>query len=295
MDFISSIMATVGHLYPLKSGFCRFANSAMFRHLDPPNGPDAIAKVTGRRALVPGGDHVGRAMRFVGDLDPKVSWIVDRAILPGDVALDIGANLGLVSLRMAARTGLKGQVHAFEPQPRLHPYLNQTIAMNPACPITLHPIALGREQAVLTMSVPAHNAGAASLLARPDMLPDPNITQIDVPVHRLDDYADHIGLERINFIKIDVEGFEFQVFSGAQSLLERTRPHVIILEENQIDPATGLSDALRLLQDLGYDLYALPRRLFSVTLHPAAQAQEAHDFVAVSKDAPKDLRARLRL
>lgn len=127
------LIGRASRLYPFYSGAGRFANSALFRSLDTSGGPDAIVQVEGGKALVPAGDHVGRAMRFVGDLDPKVSWVVDRCLRPGYVALDIGANLGLVSLRMAARVGSSGQVHAFEPQPRLISYLEKTQALNPGC------------------------------------------------------------------------------------------------------------------------------------------------------------------
>ena len=293
MSFVSSVAAAIGHLYPLKSGCGRFANNPVFRHLDPPGGPDRIARVPGGRALVPGGDYVGRTMRFVGDLDPKVSWIVDQAISPGDTVLDIGANLGLVSLRMAARAGPEGQVHAFEPQPRLQTYLKKTLAMNPDLPVSLHPVALGAEQTTLNLSVPADNAGAASLL--PGSGPAPGTEQIAVPVHRLDDYAEEIGLNRVDFIKIDVEGCEAQVFEGAAALLKRTEPGVIILEENGLDPRTHSSAAIRILRDMGYDIHALPRRLFRVGLCPVTEAPDAHDFVAVAGSASAELRRRLAI
>jgi FkbM family methyltransferase len=288
-----SIAARIGRFYPFASGAGSFANLKVFRLLDPAEGEDGVVEVTGGRALVPPGDHVGRAMRFVGDLDPKVSWVVDRAVQPGDVALDIGANLGLVSLRMSAQVGPQGIVHAFEPQPRLQRYLRQTLEMNDPCNIKLHPIALGTETATLEMAVPGHNAGAATLNQAQEKSQRPGVEMIAVQVRALSDYAEEIGLTRVDFIKIDVEGFEANVIRGGIDLLRAARPRVIILEENNPDPQTGLSPALESLLALDYDLFSLPKRLLSVRLYPLAARQAAHDYVAVSRSAPEATRRAL--
>lgn len=280
----------LGHLYPLKSGCGLLANSSFFRWIETASDTDAVARVTGGRAVVPAGDYVGRAMRFFGDLDPKVSWVVDAVLQPGDVALDIGANLGLVSLRMAARVGPSGYVHAFDPQPRMQSYFRRTLELNPDLPIRLHPIGLGAEDGTLTLSVPEGNAGSASLRhARPGS------SQIDVPVRRLDEIAESEGIDRVDFIKLDVEGFELYVLQGGAGLIARTRPKVLVLEENDPDPETGLSPALEALQELDYDLFRLPKALWSVRLHSLESRIPCHDYVAVSRDAPVAVRRCLRL
>ncbi len=284
---LAGLAAHLGHLFPLKSGCGPLANSALFRWLDPVGGPDGIARVTGGRAVVPAGDYVGRSMRFVGDLDPKVSWVVDRVLKPGDTALDIGSNLGLVSLRMAARVGTSGHVHAFDPQPRMQAYFRRTLELNPALPITLHPIGLGPESTSLELAIPPNNAGSASLSARFEDRPGTETVQ--VPVEPLDTYADTAGITQARMIKMDVEGFEAQVLQGARAFLGRTRPAVILLEENAPDPDTGLSPALEILQDLGYSLYTLPRALWSVRLAPLSERAPAHDYVAIAPDAGDDL------
>lgn len=290
---IEPLARRMGRLYPLKSGCGPLANAAFFRWLDPAGGPDAEVALVGGKAVVPSGDYVGRAMRYVGDLDPKVSWVIDRVVRPGDVALDIGSNLGLVSLRLAARVGAQGHVHAFDPQPRMQDYFRRTLALNPAAPITLHPIGLGTETATLELAVPGHNAGSASLTRQ--MAARPGVELVKVPVRALDDYAAEIGLTRVDFIKMDVEGFEAQVIAGGRDLLGRTRPRVIVFEENSPDPVTGLSPALQALLDLDYDLFALPKRLFRVAVAPLSAGLPAHDYVAVARDAGAAVRAALKL
>lgn len=98
------------------------------------------------------------------------------------------------------------------------------------------------------------------------------------------DYATEIGLERVDFVKIDVEGFETEVILGAARLFERLQPKVIVLEEHALVTPYKLPPALSALAGLGYDLYALPKRLFRLKLvhldHPGAIT--AHDYVAIS-------------
>ena len=287
------LIRRLGRLYPLKSGCGLLANGALGRWLDPPGGPDAEVALVGGRAVVPAGDYVGRAMRYMGDLDPKVSWVIDRVVRPGDIALDIGCNLGLVSLRLAARVGRNGLVHAFDPQPRMQEYFHRTLALNPGIPIVLHPIGLGTETGTLRLAIPRDNAGSASL--RSEAAEQPGMQLVDVPVRSLNDYADEIGLSKVDFIKMDVEGFEAQVIKGACGLLSRTRPRVILLEENAPDSETGLSPALQALLDMDYALYALPKRLFRVKLAPFAERAPAHDYVAISRESLPALSSPLRL
>ena len=110
-----------------------------------------------------------------------------------------------------------------------------------------------------------------------------------MPVKRLDDVAEMAEIDRVDFIKIDVEGFERNVLQGGAGLIARTRPKVIILEENNPDPETGLSPTLEMVRDMGYDLFQLPRTLWSVRLCSVSSRTFCHDY------APAALRKSLRI
>lgn len=277
------------HRYPFQSGCGRIANSAVLRWLTPVDAPDTTARIAGGRAVVPGGDYVGRAMRFFGDLDPKISHVIDQVTQPGDMALDIGANFGLLSVRLGARVGPRGAVHAFEPQPRVQSYLRKTLALNPDLPITLHPIGLGDEEAMLDMEIPRGNAGAGSMAAAPA----PGADTISVPVRRLDTYAQEIGLVRADVIKMDVEGFEARVLMGADGLLQAHPARAIVTEENIPYPDGLLAPALRRLEELGYDVYGLPKDMLRVRLIPLSARPDSHNFVALHRTCSPSIRAAL--
>ena len=275
-QFAASLM----HLYPLKSGCGTIVNSKLFATLAGTRNVDLWAQVEGGVALVPSLDLVGRSMFFAGDLDPKVSWVVDRYVNAGDVALDIGANLGLVTLRLAKRVGPSGSVHAFEPNPAILRYLEATLQRNSTAPVTLHRTALGATASALSLIVPKANAGAASFISVGRREVD---RHIEVLVARLDDFIDESKISHVDFIKMDVEGFEAEVLKGAGNTLSKIRPRVILLEENSGIDGPELPEALKILLDQGYSLFGLPKRLTSVEMLPLDRVRNtgAHDFVAL--------------
>lgn len=284
-------MAQLCHLYPLKSGCGTLANSKLVKWIENGEAKDEWVNVTGGRALVPTNDYVGRSMKYFGDLDPKVSAMVDKCVAPGDVCLDIGANLGLISLRMSDRAGPSGTVHAFEPQPRMQSYLQRTIGENNIKNIHLHGVALGQERGALQLSIPRGNSGAASLAT--DHAGEAE--QFEVSVHRLTDFMKELGVDSVSFIKIDVEGFEPFVIRGGEEFLSDIKPNVIVLEEHGDFQAGSVPESLRLLMDLDFEVYALPKAYFRVRLDSNLEETMCHDYVAVSAAAPGRIRSRLGL
>ena len=278
----------VAHLarrYPLYSGCGSLANSAMLRRLAGESHDSVWARVPGGEVLASLDDYVGRSAFYVGELDRKITWICGRIVRPGDVALDIGANIGMVTVWLSQLVGKQGRVHSFEPNPQLCERLNAAIARNGLSNVTLHPFALGPASSELTLSIPRDNAGAASLVRRAD---PSRSRSIAVPVRQLSDVADSEGIKAIRFVKIDVEGFEDQVLEGGRDLIERVRPESILFEMNA--PAgrrVGDQPVMRLLKAYRYGFFAVPRRTMwmrLVAFDPDAVTHlEGHDVLAVAR------------
>jgi hypothetical protein len=138
-------------------------------------------------------------------------------------------------------------------------------------------MGLGNEETTLPLGIPMGNLGRASFLTRFE-------ASVDVPVRRLTDYASEIGLSRIDFIKLDVEGFETEVLRGGLDLIRETRPRAILLEEHA--PLDPLPPSLQLLKGLGYRLFLLPRTFLTVKLIPFDEPghRKSHDYVAVQPE-----------
>lgn len=171
---------------------------------------------------------------------------------PGDIAIDVGANVGIWSL-LAAKRG--ATVEAFEPVPALGKRLREHT--NGIDGITIHDHAIGAERGKLPFfAVPDGNTGASALARRRD-----DSVEIAVDVIPLDDV-----IERADFLKVDVEGAEILVFRGAKRLLSRADAPVVFFEMNEeFSRQFGAStrDVKQFLVDCGYTIYRWTGRAFT--------------------------------
>ncbi len=143
-----------------------------------------------------------------------------------DVILDIGANIGLTTLLFAE---LGRSVHSFEPSPVTHGFLERNIARAQLTNVTTHQYGLGAEtfEATLTYA-PADRTGA---FVSHRTTASTGHTVETIAIRRLDEVTPELGSGRIDFVKIDVEGFEADVIRGAANMLETHHP-VAVLELN---------------------------------------------------------------
>ncbi|MBL4720740.1 MAG: FkbM family methyltransferase [Alphaproteobacteria bacterium] len=157
-------------------------------------------------------------------------------------SLDIGAHKGVYS--WALRT-LCRRVYAFEPNPKIFPILNRISKGN----IEASPIALSNESGTAVFRVPRHRRGGfsnqgGSLSA---VKVSGEFVGVEVETRRLDD----LDLRDIGFMKIDVEGFELEVLSGAAECIARDRP-VMLIEIEEAHTKIPIEDALDRVLALGY-------------------------------------------
>ncbi len=127
--------------------------------------------------------------------------------------VDIGANIGVDTLSAALAVGSAGTVLCFEPSPRIFTYLRENIALNDLKNVTPFNVALGASEGTVAFDLSASDPQARVL---------EHGTQ-QVPLKRLDDMLEAAGnINTIHFLKIDVEGYELEVFRGAEQALEKT-------------------------------------------------------------------------
>jgi FkbM family methyltransferase len=264
-------------LYPLYSGCGKIANSPWFRQIS----PDLIVETQirdGSSIWVDLGDFIGRSIYYFGDFDPKITWICQRVLRPGDTMLDVGANFGLVSLYCAKLVGRSGTIHAFEPQPQLAQLFQQSIEKNQYSQIALHEIALSNTDGTMTLSIPSDNSGAASLT-----FSFTDERAIQVPVRNASDYLGNLNLAQVRLLKLDVEGHEKEVLQGAYQFLKEQPVDVILFEEHK-KPATE-QESIQLLQNLQYEIWEIPQIKFSMKLSKIepqhSGSKGSHDYVAI--------------
>lgn len=168
-------------------------------------------------------DVVDEDLFWMGDKEPRDFAVVRQLVAPGAVILDVGANFGYYGLRLAFELRGRCQVHAFEPHPASYARLCRHIEWNrlSAC-VRPHPVALGAHAGTLRMQVDPANTGAAYLTATAAG----NTTEVQVVP--LDQYRPTLSLQRLDFVKVDIEGFDCFFLDGAAATLREFRPVIMI-------------------------------------------------------------------
>ncbi len=280
--------AAFTRFYPLYSGCGTVGNHPLLEKIAGRSSERVWAGVTGGKIIAPLNDHVGRAAFYCGDLDPKVTWVCRQLIQKGDTVLEIGANIGVTTVAMASMVGANGRVHSFEPNPELQLMLKQVIEKNRFNNVTLHSMALGPAESQMQLNVPRANAGMGSLV-RHGSGDDAIYT---VPVRRLTDIVAQEKISSIRLIKIDVEGFEADVFNGAQEVLRDIKPEAILFELNQEKGAFGEQPVVRILHEAGYEFLSIPQCKTRMRLHSMDLRQPlprgGNDYLALRPGASRD-------
>jgi len=167
----------------------------------------------------------------------------------GNTFIDVGANIGWLSLVGAKQVGQNGKVLAFEPVPTTFDILKSNKTINNFNQIELYQFALGNKEETVTIYPEKENRGGASILNH-------QLNEgVKIEVKRLDDLTIN---SKINVIKIDVEGFELDVLKGGIKTIKSDKPNLIIEHSIDRNNTAEQYEIYKWLKDLGfYKIYKL--------------------------------------
>lgn len=183
---------------------------------------DVTADVQGFQMIVPIEQTHGMVLYLKGIYEPALTKFIKFFLKPGMTFVDVGACLGYYSLLASEIVGKLGKVIAFEPDYDNFMYLGRNVARNKSKNIFSHNKAASNKKGKMTFHISDH-IGCHSLL---HSKLSGHIHHEEVPTVRIDQYIDHIDV-----IKIDVEGWEYYVLKGVESLLADPNNNMIIFME----------------------------------------------------------------
>ncbi|MBR0650844.1 FkbM family methyltransferase [Roseomonas terrae] len=210
-----------------------------------------------------------------GAWEPAETDFILTVLEPGDGFIDVGANIGWFSILAAQAVGPQGRVHAFEPRADLSRRLRQSVADNgfdERCRIEA--IALGAEEGAIELAWAPDERNPGHSFLVPGAMPEGAVSLGRVPVRPLD----ALGIEGpVRLIKIDVEGAEPLVLRGAQALIARDRP-VLLVEvfPHWLSRVSGTTAEALLtqLREWGYRLFHLGESGIGRELHAGDDGTE---------------------
>ena len=188
---------------------------------------------------------------FLGTYELAEVAIFRELLRPGMTFVDVGANVGYFSFLAASIVGTRGRVVAFEPSPYAIERMQRTVAANDLPQVEMVHAGLSDAEGTLPLFVPSlagHHTPTMTAAG-------PQTVRVDVRVTTLDRMLDELAIDRVDVMKIDVEGHEPRAFRGGSAALRAGRVRDIVCEFNEewLQAAGSSSDALDgFLRDAGF-------------------------------------------
>lgn len=194
-----------------------------------------------------------------GSWEPHLIVILEFFVRTGFNCIDVGANAGLITLKMASAVGPKGRVFAFEPNPDYAERLRSNLRLNPSLIPRVHVIQKGASE----------NAGTLKLFETGELLGNSYMSDeynselwnkggpddyIECPVTAIDG---ELSEYRIDLIKIDVEGMEAKVLKGAVNTVKAHKPYLVYETLVESFDAADILKMEQLVKKLGYYIFML--------------------------------------
>ena len=169
-----------------------------------------------------------RTIYSYGTYEAGTIFVMENCLRPGDVFIDVGGNIGFMSLAASKFVGNKGHVYSFEPEPETFAILKNNIEINELKNISASNLALGsaKEKATIYSDVDK-NKGEASLIKNQSNNAQ---KESEISIETLDNFATTNDISNIRMIKIDVQGWELEVLKGANNIFTKPNAPIICIE-----------------------------------------------------------------
>ena len=198
----------------------------------------------------------------VGDLyDNNNFSLIKEIVRPGQTCFDIGANIGVYTLFLAKITGNPGNIHSFEPVDHIRTKLSSNLRLNNFTKVHINSFALGAQsekQEMYAVKTGTYRGGTSTFVKNENVINmgEDKFDRIPVEIRSMDDYVKENNITQLDFIKIDVEGFEWDVLKGGSDTIKNLRPKMIIEYDPLRHTSTdGTNDFLSFFMQHNYEVF----------------------------------------
>jgi len=247
------------HLYPSERGKYKIIEDIYFKYLAPKDRIRKRCRIFHNIKMdLELSEYVQANLYFYGSYEKPTLKFICKLLKYGDTTIDVGANVGLMSLVFAKCIGKSGKVFSFEPEPNNNASLLNNINLNSFSNISVSNSALSNKKDVLKFYLSNdNNSGTHSLYYNAEKL---SKDFIEVQALPFDEFIVGKDISEIKLIKIDVEGAELDVIDGMKMTLQSLKP-VLILEvvEKYLNQRDSSSAEFKkyMLNSLNYEPYKI--------------------------------------
>ena len=198
-------------------------------------------------------DWIQENIYFLGKYEEAELLFIQSSLQKGDVFIDIGTNIGLHSLFSSKLVGEKGIVVSFEPFSKNFTAFKKNILLNKSLNIIPENIAISNTEKSIEIF---YNSEESNLGMASSYLTEHSDSET-IKAVSLDSYLRDNPLQKINFIKIDIEGGEYNALLGMKNTLTTFYPTLLIemLENNEVNQPNNNENITNYLEKIGYKKY----------------------------------------
>jgi FkbM family methyltransferase len=248
VTLVESAIGTAMRLYRRSPLYPRAGRTLARALARMPGRPDtAVRTIRGVTYQLDLTDAIGASLYYSGTFEAKTERLIESSVRPGMTTIDIGANFGYHTFRLAQCVGTQGRVLAVEPMAEAWQRLLANAQLNDFPQIAYRQVGLSdAELGVTSVAFRSHY----------DIDGSRSIAEEDVRITTVDSLVAEEGLDQVDFVKLDVDGYEGKVLRGARATLEQWHPDVLFeispgMMDEQDDRA---EDLIAFLEGLGYRL-----------------------------------------
>ena len=229
-------------------------------------------------------DKLGWRVCSRGYSDRELALLLDAFLKPGNVFFDVGSHVGQFTLMAAKRVRTTGHVYAVEPTKDTYDQLRKNVELSGFTCVTTCHAAMYETEGYMDLNICNPRASAFNSLSKPLRPEDQIVGTERVRTITIDGYCREHGVERIDFMKIDVEGSELRVLRGGHQMLSCPGVPAIICEfDDRTVGASGNSTTeLRTeFENLGYQLFTYNSERNCIVPEPPRSRYEGDNILAL--------------
>jgi len=210
--------------------------------------------------LIPNDKGISERLLLFNVHEPLVTKLLIRELKEGMTCLEVGGNLGYYATLESKIVGDKGKIIAIEPSPRNFSYLKHNLEQQNRSNYEVYNFACGNQEGEVKFLV-SDKSNRCMVIKDGDEIPS-DLEVIKIPIKKLDIFLKEKGIEKIDFIRMDVEGYERNILEGAMKLLTKFKPLMLVEVHKMIMGDDLTKKFFNELKTYGYEKgYFVPREL----------------------------------
>jgi len=210
--------------------------------------------------LIPNDKGISERLLLFNAHEPLVTKLLTRELKEGMTCLEVGANIGYYATLESKIVGDEGKIIAIEPSPRNFHYLKINLELQKRSNYQVHNFACGNQEGEMNFLV-SDKSNRCMVIKDGDEIPS-DLKVIKIPIKKLDEFLKEKEIGKIDFLRMDVEGYEMNIIEGAKKLLTKFKP-IMLVEVHPVILGHDLTKKFfNELKTCGYEKgYLVPREL----------------------------------